>query len=143
MPDGFDRRIGVWDVAAPAPPTDGSKAKLKVKVRLNLHGVVAVESVYQVQEDEYEETVKKAPKVGPSTLGFVSWLALVGEAVLYCFLSCPQGMWEVAAPAAVSLTGTVLSSFLLSSSLRPITEEEPVADAGAPAADEKLGGRAV
>lgn len=32
---------------------------LQVKVRLNLHGVVGVESVQQVDEEEYEEKVKR------------------------------------------------------------------------------------
>ena len=31
----------------------------QVKVRLNLHGVVGVESVQQVDEEEYEEKVKR------------------------------------------------------------------------------------
>ena len=36
----------------------------QVKVKLNLHGVVGVESVQQVDEEEYEEKVKRpAPKV--------------------------------------------------------------------------------
>lgn len=34
-------------------------AHLQVKVRLNLHGVVGVESVQQVDEEEYEEKVKR------------------------------------------------------------------------------------
>jgi len=34
-------------------------ACLQVKVRLNLHGVVGVESVQQVDEEEYEEKVKR------------------------------------------------------------------------------------
>ena len=33
----------------------------QVKVKLNLHGVVTVEHVQQIEEEEYEETVKKAP----------------------------------------------------------------------------------
>ena len=32
---------------------------VQVKVRLNLHGVVGVESVQQVDEEEYEEKVKR------------------------------------------------------------------------------------
>jgi len=60
-------------------PEDGSKAaKIKVKVRLNLHGIVGVESVHQIEEEEYEETVpKKAStvKVKPCLLTSVggSW----------------------------------------------------------------------
>ena len=40
-------------------PEDGSKAKIKVKVGLNLHGILGVESVQQIEEEEYEETVTK------------------------------------------------------------------------------------
>ena len=40
-------------------PEDGAKAKIKVKVRLNLHGILGVESVQQIEEEEYEETVTK------------------------------------------------------------------------------------
>ena len=47
------------------------KAKLKVKVRLNLHGLVTVESVQQVEEEEYEEVVKKAPKTVRPTLAVI------------------------------------------------------------------------
>lgn len=32
---------------------------LQVKVKLNLHGVVGVESVQQVDEEEYEEKIKR------------------------------------------------------------------------------------
>ena len=32
-----------------------------VQVRLNLHGVVSVENAQQIEEEEYEETVRKAP----------------------------------------------------------------------------------
>lgn len=46
---------------------DGSKAKIKVRVKLNLHGIVGVESVQQIEEEEYEEAAPKKPdgtKVG-------------------------------------------------------------------------------
>lgn len=33
----------------------------RVQVRLNLHGVVSVENAQQIEEEEYEETVKKTP----------------------------------------------------------------------------------
>lgn len=39
----------------------GDKAKLKVRLALNLHGITSVESVQQIDEEEYEETVKKQP----------------------------------------------------------------------------------
>ena len=34
-----------------------------MQVRLNLHGVISVENAQQIEEEEYEETVKKAPAV--------------------------------------------------------------------------------
>lgn len=59
VPEGFDRLIATFEVGPPAhPPPDGGKAKLKIKIKLNLHGVVILESVQQVEEEEYEETVK-------------------------------------------------------------------------------------
>ena len=39
-------------------------AALQVKVRLNLHGCVAVESATQIVEEEYEEPVKVAKGEG-------------------------------------------------------------------------------
>lgn len=50
--------ITAWGMLA-----DGEVPKLKVRLRLNLHGVVSVESVQQVEEEEYEEVVvvKKPP----------------------------------------------------------------------------------
>ena len=45
-----------------------------MKVKLNLHGVVGVEDAHQIEEEEYEEVVKKpapepsAAKVRPDTL---------------------------------------------------------------------------
>ena len=34
-----------------------------MQVRLNLHGVVSVENAQQIEEEEYEETVRKVPAV--------------------------------------------------------------------------------
>ena len=48
-------------------PEDGSKAKIKVKVRLNLHGILGVESVQQIEEEDYEETASK--KAEPAKVG--------------------------------------------------------------------------
>lgn len=57
-------------------PEDGSKAKIKVRVKLNLHGIVGVESAQQIEEEEYEETVSKEAaklnKVSPSCLDWAS-----------------------------------------------------------------------
>ncbi|DBB16364.1 hypothetical protein WJX82_007687 [Trebouxia sp. C0006] len=59
IPQGFDQDIGRFMLGPPKAPAAGDKPKLKVKVRLNLHGVVGVESVQQVDEEEYEEKVKR------------------------------------------------------------------------------------
>ncbi|XP_020249769.1 LOW QUALITY PROTEIN: heat shock 70 kDa protein 15-like [Asparagus officinalis] len=48
----------------PFQSTKGERAKLKVKVRLNLHGIVSVESATMLEEEEVEVTVtaaKEAP----------------------------------------------------------------------------------
>ncbi|KAK9830242.1 hypothetical protein WJX72_010520 [[Myrmecia] bisecta] len=60
IPEGFDRHVGTFVIGPPKPAPGSDKAKLKVKIRLNLHGVISVESVQQIDEEEYEETVPKA-----------------------------------------------------------------------------------
>ena len=61
LPADSDRRIASFTigppVAAKAAP-GAAEAKLKVHFRLNLHGIVTVESVNQLEEEEYEEEVK-------------------------------------------------------------------------------------
>lgn len=37
-----------------------------MRLRLNLHGVVSIESVQQIEEEEYEEIVKKAAVPQPA-----------------------------------------------------------------------------
>ena len=59
VPIGEPRPIGVFTIGPPVHIPPGERAKLKVKVRLNLHGVVSVESAQQIEEEEYEETVQK------------------------------------------------------------------------------------
>lgn len=59
IPQGSDSAVGRFIVGPAKASATGDKPKLKVKVRLNLHGVVGVESVQQVEEEEYEERVKK------------------------------------------------------------------------------------
>ncbi|CAA0837237.1 Heat shock 70 kDa protein 14 [Striga hermonthica] len=46
----------------PFQSTKGEKAKLKVKVRLNLHGIVSIESAMLMEEEEVEVPVAKEPK---------------------------------------------------------------------------------
>lgn len=57
----------------PPPSRKSSEpAKLKVRISLNLHGLVTLESVTQLEEEEYEEIVKKpaAAKAGPRLNSF-------------------------------------------------------------------------
>jgi heat shock protein 4 len=44
----------------PFTPSKGEKAKLKVKIRLNLHGIVSVESATVIEEEEVEVPVTKS-----------------------------------------------------------------------------------
>jgi heat shock protein 4 len=58
LPEGMSREIGQYEVGPLKPPKNGEgKTKLKVQVRLNLHGIVEVESVHSVEEEEYEVEV--------------------------------------------------------------------------------------
>lgn len=71
----------LFQVGPPAKtPEDGSKAKIKVRVKLNLHGIVGVESAQQIEEEEYEDTVPKEAakpnKVSPPCLNWASLLPM-------------------------------------------------------------------
>lgn len=59
IPSPEDRHIGKWTVGPFVAP-EGGKAKLKVKVVLNLNGIVGVDTVNAIEEEEVEE---EAPKV--------------------------------------------------------------------------------
>lgn len=41
-------------------PADGEQAKIKVKARLNLHGLVTLEGAHQLVEEDVEEAPKGA-----------------------------------------------------------------------------------
>jgi len=59
--------IGSYAVGPFAPPASGEKAKLKVKVRMNLHGLVSVESVQAIEEEEVEDAkMEDAAGAAPS-----------------------------------------------------------------------------
>jgi len=49
-----DAALASFNIGPLPPPKAGGKAKLKVKVRLNLHGLVNVESAHVVEESEEE-----------------------------------------------------------------------------------------
>eukprot|EP00951_Prasinocladus_malaysianus_P048553 scaffold659831_cov50-Prasinocladus_malaysianus.AAC.2 len=56
LPNGSLTHIGDFSIGPPIPvPPGEEKAKLKVKVHINLHGILAVESVQSVEEKEVEE----------------------------------------------------------------------------------------
>ncbi|KAL1533204.1 heat shock 70 kDa protein 14-like [Salvia divinorum] len=52
----------------PFQSTNGEKAKLKVKVRLNLHGIVSVESATLLEEEEVQVPVAKESDKEPSKM---------------------------------------------------------------------------
>jgi heat shock protein 4 len=58
----FLRPAGSFDIGPFKLPAGADKAKLKVKVMLNLNGTVVVESAQAIEEEEYEEEV--APAAG-------------------------------------------------------------------------------
>ncbi|QDZ20946.1 heat shock protein Hsp70 [Chloropicon primus] len=68
LPGGMDRLIGQYDVGPIKPAKGDGKTKLKVQVRLNLHGTVEVESVHSIEEEEYEvEVIPEKPAAKPET----------------------------------------------------------------------------
>lgn len=60
LPADGNRRIASFTIGPPVAKgaPGAAEAKLKVHFRLNLHGIVTVESVNQLEEEEYEEEVK-------------------------------------------------------------------------------------
>ncbi|GAA0150746.1 Hsp70 family chaperone [Lithospermum erythrorhizon] len=52
----------------PFQSTKGERAKLKVKVRLNMHGIVSVESATLLEEEEVEVPVEKEPTEEPAKM---------------------------------------------------------------------------
>jgi Hsp70 protein len=87
IPPSFDKRIGAWEVAKPVKQPAEGKPKLKVKVRLNLHGIVAVESVTQIEEEEYEETVKKSTVAPAKVFQSLEFALSVAASFITAFLS--------------------------------------------------------
>ncbi|CAI7879440.1 unnamed protein product [Closterium sp. NIES-54] len=59
---GANTRIGTFTVGPFAPSRPDSKPKLKVKIRLNLHGILSVESATLLEEEEVEVPAKKDAK---------------------------------------------------------------------------------
>ncbi|KAL1919826.1 uncharacterized protein VTP21DRAFT_1757 [Calcarisporiella thermophila] len=60
LPTGANPWIGRFSVKNVEPTKDGDLAQVKVKARLNLHGIVSVEQAYTVEEVIKEEKVDEA-----------------------------------------------------------------------------------
>ncbi|KAI7836745.1 hypothetical protein COHA_009383 [Chlorella ohadii] len=60
IPATADRSIGSFDIGPFTVPAGADKAKLKVKVMLNLNGVVVVEHAQMIEEEEVEEDAPAA-----------------------------------------------------------------------------------
>lgn len=61
LPSQEERSIGQWTIG-PFKVPEGQKTKLKVKAVLNLNGIVALESVNAIEEEEVEVKVKQDSK---------------------------------------------------------------------------------
>ncbi|XP_065159658.1 heat shock 70 kDa protein 4L isoform X2 [Atheta coriaria] len=60
-----DKHIGVWTIKDVKPSPDGKEQKVKVKARINLHGIMAISSaqMYESKEEPMEADAD-APKAG-------------------------------------------------------------------------------
>lgn len=64
--EGVEGPIGVWQVGPFDVPAGAEKAKLKVKVHMNLHGIVSVESIQSIEETADEPKDEKMEDAAPS-----------------------------------------------------------------------------
>jgi heat shock protein 4 len=62
LPGKMNPWIGRYTIKNVTPAEDGDFAVVKVKARMNLHGVLNVESAYIVAEEEVEEVIKEEKK---------------------------------------------------------------------------------
>ncbi|KAG6551457.1 hypothetical protein Mapa_006880 [Marchantia paleacea] len=62
LPAGTNPKISTFQIGPFSPSKPNEKGKLKVKIRLNLHGIVSVESSTLIEEEEID-----APKVKEAT----------------------------------------------------------------------------
>ncbi|KAI5065278.1 hypothetical protein GOP47_0019973 [Adiantum capillus-veneris] len=67
LPPGTPQKINTVTIG-PFKPTKAEKAKIKVKIRLNLHGIVSVESATMIEEEEVEIPVSSKVEGGPSAM---------------------------------------------------------------------------
>ena len=62
LPGKINPWIGQYTIKNVAPGPDGDFSVVKVKARMNLHGVINVENAYIVAEEEVEEVIKEDKK---------------------------------------------------------------------------------
>lgn len=55
MPSGFSKVLGVYHIGPISVPAGSEGVKLKAKLRLNMHGLVNIESVSAFEEEEAED----------------------------------------------------------------------------------------
>lgn len=62
LPGKMNPWIGRYTIKNVTPTADGELSVVKIKARMNLHGVLNVESAYIVAEEEVEEPIKEEKK---------------------------------------------------------------------------------
>ncbi|MCO5578136.1 hypothetical protein L7F22_031974 [Adiantum nelumboides] len=67
LPPCTPQKLNTFSIG-PFKPTKAEKAKIKVKIRLNLHGIVSVESATMIEEEEVEVPVSSKVEGGPSAM---------------------------------------------------------------------------
>mmetsp|Transcript_9470 Transcript_9470/g.34743 ORF Transcript_9470/g.34743 Transcript_9470/m.34743 type:complete len:813 (-) Transcript_9470:278-2716(-) len=55
LPEGVPAELGSFKIGPFKTPANADKAKLKVKLRLNLHGILSVENAHTIEEEEVVE----------------------------------------------------------------------------------------
>eukprot|EP00250_Pteridium_aquilinum_P013504 c21375_g1_i1 orf=501-3035(-) len=66
LPPGTSQKINTFTIG-PFQPSKAEKAKIKVKIRLNLHGIVSIESATMIEEEEVDVPVAKSTDSGMET----------------------------------------------------------------------------
>ncbi|GIL79849.1 hypothetical protein Vretimale_12448 [Volvox reticuliferus] len=72
LPPAFDKRLGTYTIGPFQVPAGAETAKLKVKVTLNLHGLVHVEQVQSIEEVEEEAPPSADVKMDDATAATVA-----------------------------------------------------------------------
>jgi len=62
LPGKLNPWIGLYTIKNVTPADDGELSVVKVKARMNLHGVLNLESAYIVADEEVEEVIKEEDK---------------------------------------------------------------------------------